>query len=108
MKTDRYKKLLETTIKYNTIESQRHSVTVYLKNIIEVATQMQYEQELLTVNKIIETYGTIKTGKVGDNKKFEYLSFNVPLQIKENIKNLMYHVYNKREQDVAENIVHIK
>ena len=90
-KTEQYIELLNTTEKFSgTVDYSINSVSRMLKNILTVAHQMKYNNVISTVDTIINQYGKVKVGRLGEHKNIKYLVVNPPIAIREKIQNLMY------------------
>ena len=99
-----YNELLHQTKCY---DYKKDMVYTWLKEIIDVASKMNYQKELSEVTTILSNYGKIKQGKVG-GFSVKFLIIDPPPAIRENIRNLMYQVYNQRECDIAEGVTCIR
>ena len=105
-KIEEYIQLLDTTAKHSiTTSPVVHRVSNMLKDILTIAKQMQYTKAANAAYAIIEQYGKIQVGSLGENKKIKYLVVNPPPAVCEKIQNLVYHVKDKQVCDIAENIV---
>lgn len=100
-----YSELINTTCKYDVISHTHNSVSIWVKEIIDISSFMKYEKELRTISKFLDKYSTVKVGRLGENKKIKYLQISAPLEARENIKNLMFHVQNQQECDISEKIL---
>ena len=104
MTISEYRKILETTQVYDNREAV---VYTWLKEIIDVSVQMNYQKTLNSVKEILNQYGTVKSTKIND-QPVSYIIINAPLKVKEQIANLKYHVHSKQECDLSEKILCVK
>ena len=99
-----YAELINRTKLY---DNRKALVYGWIKDIIEVASQMKYNHELHAVSAILKKYSVIKTTKI-DDQKVAYIIIETPESVKEQIINLRNHVFDQRERDISEGIVTVR
>ena len=99
-----YSKLIERTNPYDNREAIVYN---WLKDIIRISTKMNYKDALEKVCNILDNYGSVKTGKI-DGRPVAYLIIDAPVAIKEQIRNIKFHVEDQQERDFSEKILNIR
>ena len=99
-----YREILENTTYY---DNHQTSMSVCIREIIDIANKMKYENVLQTVSTILEQHGTVKTARITDDSKVSYIIIDTSPEVRQKIRNLKFHVQNQQECDISEKILNL-